>query len=128
MSTLAPTVRENAPQDVFAWKIEEFLTCLNLSIYLRENYLGANKENLFVELSLNAIHKALHFGMSMADIMLLIGEMPKILALNYPVVKNIRDIVIQIIPQILVTLRTNNRWQEYSELDYKLDMLKIFKL
>ncbi len=64
--------------------------------------------------------------MQLSDVFLLIGEMPKILALNYPAVKNIRDVLINIIPQVMVTLRTNNRWQEFSELDYKLELLKLF--
>ena len=79
-----------------------------------------------MELSLNALHKALHSGLQIFDVMLLIDEMPKILALNYPVVKNIRNVVLNIIPQLMNTLRTQNRWQEFKELDYKLDMLKLF--
>ena len=79
---------------------------------------------IFEELSLNALYKSLQVRVSIADILLLLDEMPKILKLNYPAVKEIRDACIQIIPQLMMTYRLNNHWQGFKELEYILKLLK----
>lgn len=123
---LSPMIRENAPADFFKGKIENFLTCLNLSLYLKENYLeGAT--SLFEELSLNAIYRAIFSNLTIPDVMLIIEEMPKILRLSYPVVGKILDFAIEIIPQVMINVRLQGHWQDFMNLDYKLDMLKSFK-
>ena len=82
----------------------------------------------FQEASLNAIHRALYGKLTMADMLLLLTEMPKILKMKYPAVKNIRDICTQIVPQMMTTLRFMSKWQEWNELDNTLNMLKTFNL
>ena len=124
---LMPTVTKGIPQNFFDGKVENFLTCLNLIPTIKDKIFDETGAKFFEEAALNAIFRSLHSPLQLFDVMLLIGEMPKILTLNYPAVKNIRDVLLNIIPQILVALRTQNRWQEFSELDYKLDMLKLFK-
>ena len=116
------------PPQFFAGKMDNFLTCLSLSAYLRGKVLDETGAKFFEEAALNAIHKTLHAGIVASDIMLLIGEMPKILKLNYPAMKNIRDALLKIIPQMLEVLRLQSRWQEFTELEYKLEMLKTFKI
>ena len=54
----------------------------------------------FEEASIRAIIKSVN-GMSFADAQLLIRELPKILPLKYPAVKELRGAVLQIIPQIM---------------------------
>ena len=121
-------LREDAPKEVFNGKMEDFLTCLNLSSHLKKNYFGDEKSTLFEEISLNAIQKTLYTGLVTHDLMLLISEMPKILRLKYPDVGKIRELLVKIIPQVMGFLRTQNRWQELTNLEYKLEMLKIFKI
>ena len=126
---LFQTVILGTPPQFFSGKMDNFLTCLSLSAHLRGKVLDETGAKFFEEAALNAIHKTLYAGgMAIADIMLLIGEMPKILKLNYPAVKNIRDALLQIIPQILEVLRLQSRWQEFTDLEYKLEMLKTFKI
>lgn len=97
---------------------------MNLSGYLRGKLLDDEGAKIFEELSLNALLKSMVVGSSIADILLLIDELPKILELNYPAVKKIRDACINIIPQVMLTLRMNNQWQNFTDLDYTLKLLK----
>lgn len=124
---LIPTVTKGVPQNFFDGKVENFLTCLKLIAKIKDRVFDETSAKFFEEVSLNAIHRALHSPLQMADVMLLIGEMPKILLMNYPAVKNIRDVLLQIIPQVLLNLRMQNRWQEFKEMQYNSELLKIFK-
>lgn len=118
----------NTPPQFFAGNMENFLTCLSLSAHLRGKLIDETGAKFFEENSLNSIQKTLRTGgLTVADVMLLIGEMPKILKMNYPAVKNIHGTLLQIIPQMLEMLRLQNRWQEFNELEYKLEMFKNFK-
>ena len=119
---------KGTPPDFFKGKMENFLTCLNLVSHLKERVFEEFGAKFFEEIALNAIHKTLYAGIVAADLMLLLGEMPKILKMNYPIVKTIRESLLQIIPKMLEMLRMQNRWQEFTELEYKLDMLKDFKI
>ena len=126
---LFQTVINGTPLQFYSGKMENFLTCLSLSAYLRGKVFDDTGAKFFEEASLNAIHKTFYAGgITLADILLLIGEMPKILQMNYPAVKNLRDGLLQIIPQMLEMLRLQSRWQEFTELNYKLDMLRSFKI
>ena len=121
---LMTTTVGSTPRNFYEGKVENFLTCLHLSGYLRGKLFDDDGAKIFEELSLNALYKSLNAGCSIADILLLLDEMPKILKLNYPAVKEIRDACIQIIPQIMMTYRLNNHWQGFTELDYILKLLK----
>ena len=126
VKNLSPVIREDAPREVFNGKMESFLTCLNLSSHLKKNYFGDDEATLFEEISLNAIQKTLYTGLVTPDLMLLISEMPKILKLKYPVVGKIRELLVKIIPQLMSFLRTQNHWQELTDLTYKLELMKSF--
>ena len=112
------------PRNFYASKVENFLTCLSLSDYLRGKIFDDDGAKIFEEMSLNALYKSLHAGYSIADILLLLDEIPKILELNCSAVKKIRDVCIQIIPQIMTVVRTYNQWQKFTELEYALKLLK----
>ena len=62
--------------------------------------------------------------MSLADYLLLIRDLPNILSLPYPVVKELRDEIIQRIPKIMYDLHLEGYWQEFVELDCLRDILK----
>ena len=114
------------PPNFFDGKIETFLTCLNVIPHLKDNFIDETAAKFFQEASLNAIHRTLYGKLTMADMLLLLTEMPKILKMKYPAVKNIRDICTQIVPQMMTTLRMMGKWQELNELDNTLNMLKSF--
>ena len=121
---LVTTTVDSKLQDFYDDNVENFLTCLHLSGYLRGKLFDDKGAKIFEELSLNALYKSLHADCSIADVLLLMDEMPTILTLNYPAVKEIRDACIQIIPQLMMTYRLNNHWQGFTELDYILKLLK----
>ena len=129
---LAPTLPKNVPLNFFEGKLETFLTCRKLSSYMKENILDEKTGIFFEEAALNAVHKTLMTPTSIADIRLLISEMPEILPLGYPVVKDIVRACIQIIPKIMFSIRSNVPWHlallwlEHFHLSESLNLLKAF--
>ena len=121
---LIPTTVATTPKNFYDDKTENFLTCLNLSGYLRGKLFDDEGAKIFEELSLNALLKSLQARATIADILLLIDELPEILMMNYPAVKKIREVCVQIIPQIMTTYRLNNHWQGFTELNCILKLLK----
>ena len=61
----------------------------------------------------------------MAEFMLFLRELPNLLILPYPIVKELRGVCLYIIPQIMKAMRLNNRWIDYVELDYIWRLLKL---
>ncbi|MBQ7630216.1 MAG: glycosyltransferase family 92 protein [Selenomonadaceae bacterium] len=126
-SNLMPTLTKGTPQEFFAGKVENFLTCFNLVVTIKDKVFDDLGAKFFEEAALKALHRSLHSPLQFSDVFLLIDEMPKILAKDYPVVKDIRDILINIIPQVMMSFRANNRWYDFKDIEYKLNMLKLFK-
>ena len=124
---LITTTVGSTPRNFYAGKIDNFLTCLYLSGYLRGKLFDDDGAKIFEELSLNALYKSLSAGCSIADILLLIDELPIIFEMNYSAVKKIRDACINIIPQIMTHCRMYNQWQKFTELAYTLKLLKKIK-
>ena len=98
--------------------LETALTCRAASNYLREK--------LYEEASLAAILKSLD-GLTLADVRLLLSELPNLLSLPYPVVEELRGACLHIIPQMMNVMRLNTRWKDYVELDYIWRLLQIQK-
>ena len=126
VKNLAPVFSEKSSPQNFAGQMETFLTCRALASYLRKGVLGDTAGKIFEEAALNAIFKSFVGNFSIADLRLLFTELPEILALNYPVVQNIRQNCIQILPQLINILRLQSNWSEYVQLNHFLNMLKTF--
>ena len=126
MVNLSPTFIEDVQPNFYAGKMETFLTCRAVAAYLKTQ-LTDTSANFFEEAALKAISKSVA-GMSVADIQLLIPELPKLLSLPYPVVKEIRDELIKYIPRTVEQLRLR-QWstlgKDIIELDYLQDLLKL---
>ena len=122
---LMPTILNLTVPNYFVDKTENFLTCLNLSFYLKGRIFTDDDAEFFTKLALESIVKSLS-STSIAEIFLLIDEMPKILAMPYPTVEKIREALLDIIPQVMMIYRMNNHWQGWVELDHELKMLKSF--
>ena len=119
---------ENAPKEFFDDKAEAFLTCLSLSTFLKETFIDDELGSLFEEFSLYAVCKSFYGEFSIADLQLLIKELPKILTMPYPIVKEVREICHELIPQFMDMQRVYSQvaWKDFVELDYLLEMLKVF--
>ena len=126
LQNLSQTFVQNVPPQFYQGKLETFLTCWKLAEYLREKILDKQAGDFFAEAALVAVYKTLQTNFSIADLRLLFNELPNILQLNYPAVKNIRAACINILPQFMNIFRVHNAWQDFTELEYLLNMLKIF--
>ena len=130
---LVPAFSKNVPKEIFTDKMETFLTCRKLAEHMRENILDENAGRFFEEAALNAIHKTLSTSLNFFDIQLLLQEMPNILPLNYPLVKNIRSLCIDILSKVKTLIRNSindpkkiMRWKDFIEYDYLMKMLQTF--
>ena len=128
VENLSPIFLENVPQTFFQGKMETFLTCRKLSEFLRENNFNKKITNAFEETALVAIHGTLSTRISIADLNLVIAELPQILKLNYPAVKDICVDCIKLIPSLMEICRTyeDRAWQKFANLKYLIGLLKIF--
>ena len=133
MQNLAPMLQDNLQLEFFTGKMENFLTCRALATYLKENVIGEERGALVENLALQAIHSTMLTKVSVGDSEMLFSELPNILKLNYPVVNEIRQGCIEIIPQIQKIIRNDIdlpekmlMWKDFFEFDKLLRMLKVF--
>lgn len=94
--------------------LETALICRAASNYLREK--------LYEEASLAAILKSLD-GLKLSDVRLLLSELPNLLALQYPVVKELRGASIQIVSQTMNFMREHECWKDFSDLEHMRRLL-----
>ena len=123
---LSPMFSKYVPAEIYSGKMETFLTCRKLIEVLREKFLDDAAGNYLEETALKAIHRTLLTNVTLADLRLLFSELPEILQLDYPVVTEIRRTCMDIIPQMMHLFRINNIWGEFTDLEYLLNMLKLF--
>ena len=121
---LSPTLLANTPPNFYAGKMETFLTCREVAALLKTKLVEDTVAKFFEEAALRAILYSIN-GMTFADARLFLRELPKLLALPYPAAKEIRAAALQIIPQLMSTLRLNIMWYDYVEMDYLNDILKL---
>ena len=121
--TTALTEILSACADGKTFSLETALTCLALSSYLRKKF-PVERWQIYEETSLAAILKSLS-NTNSVELQMLIRGLPMILCLPYPAVNVLRKVVSDAAAQLKVTLRLNNRWQKYVELDYLNDILKL---
>lgn len=123
MTNLLPTLKP-APQDFYAGKMETFLTCRAVASYLKTKLADNEPAKFFEEASLVAILRSLG-GMTFADARILIRELPNLLGLPYPAAKDLRSAALNIISQLMNTMRLNGMWKDCAELDYIQDLIKL---
>ncbi len=124
IKNLSPTLLPTTPPNFYAGKMETFLTCREVAALLKTKLVEDTVAKFFEEAALRAILYSIN-GMSFADARLFLRELPKLLALPYPAAKEIRAAALQIIPQLMSTLRLNIMWYDYVEMDYLNDILKL---
>ena len=106
--------------------METFLTCHKLIEKLRKTILNEETCHFLQESSVNSIYKTLLTGVSISDLKLLFTELPSILNLNFPVVKDIRLYCINIIPQLINFFRVNHSLNDIAHFEHLYNMLKTF--
>ena len=125
---LSPTLMPNTPPEFYAGKMETFLTCRAVAAYLQTKLINNVPAKLFEEASLVAIFRTLASGgFTFADGRLLLTELPELLTLNYPVIDDIRNACIQLIPQLEEPFHLSNYWPEIVELDYIKRLLQSWR-
>ena len=128
IKTLTPALINNTPQDFYAGKLHVFLTCRALSRALSKSALPKPTADLFEEVSLKSLIKSLASGRSeMWHLQMLFKELPAILTLDYPVVGDIKNACCQLLPQVMIQYRMQEKWQRYREYEYLLKMLQTIK-
>ena len=115
------------PSNIFAGKMETFLTCLASATWLKKNVIGEEYGEILEKAALNAIRMTLNTSISIGDCKILFNALPDILKFDYPVVDEIRKACLQIIPQFMYFCRVQNLWKDFVEMDYLLKMLKSFE-
>ena len=127
-------IHKNTLQDFFKGKLETFLTCLHLIEFMRDKIDEPTAVGL-EKISLKAIQIILSTEISLPESQLLIAELPNILPLKYPVVDDILQGVLQIIPPIKDAIQNSidkpekmMMWRDFCELDYILELLKTFEI
>ena len=118
-------VSETTPREFFIGKMETALTCRAVSTYLRGRFPNNERLRIYEEASLAAILKSLD-GIKLSDTRLLLSELPELLSLPYPVVKDLREVTIEIISQTMDFMRKNEFWKDFSDLDHLRRLLKNF--
>ncbi len=124
MKNLSPTLIPTTPPQFYAGKMETFLTCRAVSSYLKTKLPDDSTAKFFEEAALKAILRSFN-GMNLADARLFLRELPNLLTLPYPVVKDVRQAAQNLIPQMLNMFRINSMWKDYVELDYVQELLKL---
>ena len=122
---LSAYVSETTPREFFIGKMETALTCRAVSTYLRGRFPNNERLRIYEEASLAAILKSLD-GIKLSDTRLLLSELPELLSLPYPVVKDLREVTIEIISQTMDFMRKNEFWKDFSDLDHLHRLLKNF--
>ena len=90
------------------FSLETALTCRVVSNFLNEQFLE--------EAALGAALKSFD-GMKLSDVRLLLSELPELLSLPYPVVKDLRGATLQIISQTMNFMREHEFWKDFSDLE-----------
>ncbi len=122
------------PLSFFEGKMETFLTCRALASYLKGNVIDEARGEFVETASLKAILSTMFTTVSFADTKLLLSELPNILQLNNPVVKDILTACLNILPQIKnkISNKIDNAqkfmfWIEFEDYDNLYRLLKVFE-
>ena len=128
VENLSPTLMPNTPPEFYAGKMETFLTCRAVAAYLQTKLINNAPAKFFEEASLVAILQTLASGgFNFADARLLLSELPELLTLNYPVIDDIRNACIQLIPHLEEPFHAANLWMEITKLEYIKRLLQSWR-
>ncbi len=108
--------------------LPNFLTLPDSAVKVIRNEVFRRQAKFYEEVSLVAILKSLE-QMTIPDMQLLIRDLPNLMSLPYPVIKELRDEILKFVPKIMeeLTLMGGDslRFREFIEMDYIQDWLKL---
>ncbi len=120
-----PGMSPGTPPNIFFGRLHEFLTCRAASRMLEDRIIDTDSAKFFEELSLKCVLRTLASGgFEVWQIQLLFQELPNLLVLKYPVVNDIKNACIRLLPELMQMSRIRNEWRRYSQYDYLLQLLK----
>lgn len=125
-ANLSPTLVPNTSPDFYVKKLETFLTCRAVAAYLKTKLTNDAPAIFFEEASLKAAIKSIT-NLNFAEAQLLLSELPNLLTLPYPVVNELRDACLNIVPQMKEFLHLRGRWGEFAEINYIHRLLQTWK-
>ena len=124
MKSISPMLLPNTPQNFYAGKLETFLTFCAVSSWLKDKLADDTQSKFFEETALKAITKALSSELTLTDKVLFIKELPALLSLPYPIVKELRGGSLKIISELKEEFHSKDIWKDYIVMDYLKDILK----
>lgn len=114
-----------SPNNHFTGRLHEYLTCRYVARFLNGKLLDDQSSKFFEELSIKcALRSLVASNIAIWQIQLLFSELPNLLPLKYNAVNELKNVCIQLIPQLKQQYRLQNNWQRYSQYDYLLGLLK----
>ncbi len=133
IKNLAPILSGKATPEFFEGKMETFLTCRALATFLKETVLGNERGELVEKAALQAIYQTSLSKLTSDDVGLFISELPNILQLNYPEVKEILHISQNIVEKMkdeinlqMDSFGKSGLWRDFNDADNLLRMLQVF--
>ena len=113
--------------------MENFLICRKLAEYLRENILDEETGKFLEKAAIKAIYKTLFTNITLADIKLLLSELPEILLTDSPESKKLVGACAKMLEQIkrsvsdaITDQRKMSLWRDFTQYDYLMRMLQTF--
>ncbi len=134
IKNLSPIFEKKLSHEFFEDQMETFLVCRALAQYLDEKSFDKQNISIIENAALNAINITLQTDIDIADVEIFLSELPNILPRNYPVVKNIRESTLEIIPKIKNVFKMlinedkkRSLWRNFYYYDSILSLLKGFE-
>ena len=122
---LMPATLQAVPDEFFLGKVDRFLTCRAVSHALTESNVDRATAKYFEELSLRCVYRSLASGdVPVWQVLLLLEELPNLLALEYEVIDGIKNACRQLLPQLMNLHRLHSSWEKHAKYKYILKMLE----
>ena len=133
LQNLSPTFEKNTSEGTFLNNMENFLICRKLAEYLRENIMDEETGKFLEKAAIKAIYKTLFTNITLADIKLLLSELPEILLTDSPESKKLVGACAKMLEQIkrsvsdaITDQRKMSLWRDFTQYDYLMRMLQTF--
>ena len=126
---LFPKNPQNVSEDFFKGKLKTFLICLAVSEKYKLKF--TNEKTTFSEYALHNIYQALQYSPQLEEFFLLMSALPDILKMPYEIKENIRQICLNMFPNLIEILRTQTSFRDmaydWARIVHIKDLLKMLE-